>query len=256
MLAKQFAPVDLKFADTEGAFVATFARLNVIDRDGDVTVPGAFKSGQRVKIAQWGHNWGALPVGDGVIAADDEKAWVDGQFFLDTAAGRDTYTTVKRLADLQEWSYGFDIKDQSFGEFDGQDVRFLRSLDVFEVSPVMVGAGIGTRTDAIKSRDGLPYAEYIALVAADAERLLERTRERVDFRAKEGRTLSTANRNRLKGHRDTLMGIISDLDEILAATDPNRDDEKAARLLAARQQLVRLNALRLDIDLSTEGATP
>lgn len=152
-VVKTFAvPFTLKAdSDQTGAFEATFATLNVIDRDKDVTVKGAFQDGQEVRIARWGHNWSDLPVGRGVIHADDERAWVDGQFFMDTAHGLDTYKTVKALGDLQEWSYGFDITKWSVGEFEGQQVRFLEGLDVFEVSPVMLGAGIGTRTEAIKA---------------------------------------------------------------------------------------------------------
>lgn len=141
--------IELK-ADQVGEFVATFATLNVIDKDGDVTVPGAFPNDAPVRISAWGHNWGALPVGKGVIHADDERAWVDGEFFMQTAHGKDTYETVKALGELQEWSYGFDVTDQSFGKFDGQDVRFLRGLEVHEVSPVLIGAGVDTRTDRIK----------------------------------------------------------------------------------------------------------
>lgn len=134
----------------EGAFTATFATLGVVDRDGDLTIPGAFREGQEVRITQWAHNWGALPAGRGVIHADATRAWVDGQFFLDTEHGQQTYLTVKNLGELQEWSYGFDIKEWSIGEFEGQQVRFLRSLDVFEVSPVLLGAGLDTGTDDIK----------------------------------------------------------------------------------------------------------
>jgi HK97 family phage prohead protease len=149
---KEFrAPIALKEADgQEGTFEAVFATFNVVDRDGDVTKPGAFRDGQKVRISAWGHNWGVLPVGKGVIHADDEKAWVDGGFFLNTEGGLDTYRTVKGLEELQEWSYGFDILNSSEGEFDGERVRYLESLDVYEVSPVMLGAGIGTRTTGIK----------------------------------------------------------------------------------------------------------
>jgi phage head maturation protease len=75
---------------------------------------------------------------------------VDGRFFLDTEGGKETYRTVKNLGELQEWSYGFDILKESYGEFDDRSVRFLEALDVHEVSPVMLGAGIGTHTTAIK----------------------------------------------------------------------------------------------------------
>ena len=152
---KQFrAPISLKSDGDEGTFEAVFATFNVIDRDGDVTKPGAFRDGQKVRISAWGHNWGDLPVGKGVIHADDEKAWVEGRFFLDTGPGADTYRTVKGLEELQEWSYGFDILKSAEGEFEGERVRYLEALDVYEVSPVMLGAGIGTRTTGIKGAAG------------------------------------------------------------------------------------------------------
>lgn len=211
--------IELKADGEEGAFRATFARLNVIDRDGDVTVPGAFTDGQSVRIASWGHKWHELPVGVGVIHADQETAWVDGQFFLDTTGGLDTYRTVKRLGPLQEWSYGFDILDSANGQFTGQQVRFLRKMDVFEVSPVLLGAGIGTRTDAIKS----PFSDHVSRVLEDVVALTDRARDIASLRAKEGRTLSAANRQKLQALLDALNGLDplrTEIAELLAATDP------------------------------------
>ncbi len=135
----------------QGAFEAEFAALNVIDHDGDVTLPGAFTNGEAVRVSHWGHGWSELPVGRGVIQEDNGIAKVDGQFFLDTQTGKEHYLTVKNLGDLQEWSYGYDVIEASDGEFDGQKVRFLKKLKVHEVSPVMLGAGIGTRTTTIKA---------------------------------------------------------------------------------------------------------
>jgi HK97 family phage prohead protease len=168
-LRRKSLSLELK-ADAEGGFRAVFSTFNVIDRDGDVTIPGAFTSGQAVRIAAWGHNWGALPVGKGVIDQDSEKAWVDGEFFLDTSAGADTYKTVKSLGPLQEWSYGFDVRKSSEGDFDGRRVTYLEELDVFEVSPVLLGAGIGTHTEAIKAApDPLTLDELVKQLAAQAE---------------------------------------------------------------------------------------
>lgn len=135
-----------------GEFIAVFSKLNVKDHDGDVTLPGAFKEGQKVRISYWGHRWQDLPVGIGHIHSDDEKAWVEGKFFTDTVAGMETYKTVKNLEDLQEWSYGFDVEDAEPGVKDGENVNFLRSLYVHEVSPVMLGAGIDTHTQDIKNK--------------------------------------------------------------------------------------------------------
>lgn len=137
----------------EGTITAVFSTLNVIDSDGDVTLPGAFQDGQKVRLSAWNHqSWQtALPVGSGVINEVGEQAIFTGKFFLNTVAGRDTYETIKALDDLTEFSYGFDILEAEPGVMDGEDVQFLKGLNVHEVSPVIKGAGVGTRTLAIKS---------------------------------------------------------------------------------------------------------
>jgi len=143
-----------KSADKTGEFRAEFATLNVIDHDGDVTVPGAFHDGQETLIEAWNHNYGQLPVGKGIIHEDDDKAVIEARFFLDTQGGLEHYTTVKALGELQEWSYTFDIEESDEGVFEGQDVQFLRKLDVWGVAPVQRGAGIDTRTTDIKTVKG------------------------------------------------------------------------------------------------------
>lgn len=140
-------------ADQTGQFRALFSRFNNIDKQGDITLPGAFEEGAPIKIAYWGHRWENLPVGRGEIHQDDEKAWVDGRFFLDTEAGLETYKTVKELGDLAEWSYGFEVLDSAEDKVDGKKVRVLKKLKTFEVSPVFIGAGNNTQTLAIKSED-------------------------------------------------------------------------------------------------------
>jgi HK97 family phage prohead protease len=153
MIKKTYrTPIELKEDGEPGEFRAVFSTFNVIDHDGDVTVPGAFHEGEKVRISYWGHRWQDLPVGRGEIHQDEEKAWVDGRFFLDTMAGKETYLTIKELDELQEWSYGFDIEESRLGEFEEQDVLFLEKLTVHEVSPVMLGAGIGTGTESIKEK--------------------------------------------------------------------------------------------------------
>lgn len=145
----------LKADDDTGTFQAVFATLNVVDSDGDVTLPGAFGA-QKVLIEPWNHDYGNLPVGRGEIAerTEDNKveAIVDGKFFLNTPAGKDHYEVVKALADMQEFSYSFYIEEAEYGKFNGQDVRFLKKLDVIGVGPVMRGAGVDTRVTAIKGK--------------------------------------------------------------------------------------------------------
>lgn len=150
---KALTQVRLKAGDS-GEVEAVFATFNVRDHDGDVTVPGAFQDGAPVRISAYNHGSSlgpSLPVGKGSIRVTDEAAVMSGKFFLDTTQGRDTFTVVKEMGDLQEWSYAYDILDAEMGTHEGQPAQFLRQLVVNEVSPVLLGAGIGTRTLSTKS---------------------------------------------------------------------------------------------------------
>lgn len=156
-MRKSLSNVDIKSA-ARGEVTAVFSTLNVKDLDGDVTLPGAFQDGASVVISAYGHqSWaGALPVGKGTIRETASEAIVEAQFFMDTQQGKDTFTTVKHLADAGkgEWSYGYDIIDSDHGQWNGETVQFLKSLKVHEVSPVLQGAGINTRTVDAKGRKG------------------------------------------------------------------------------------------------------
>lgn len=139
---------------SKGEFEAVFAVLDVKDHDGDVTLKGAFEQGAEVRVSAYNHkSWeGALPVGKGVISEDGDQVVIKGKFFLDTAAGQETFTVVKEMGDLQEWSYGYDTLEEERGTHKGQSANIIKKQKVYEVSPVILGAGIGTRTTAIKSR--------------------------------------------------------------------------------------------------------
>lgn len=199
MDTKSLGHVEIKDA-SRGEVTAVFATLNAIDHDGDVTLPGAFAPGEQVRISAYGHqSWGgALPVGKGVIREDGDAAILEGQFFMDTVAGADTFTVVKELAGLQEWSYGYDVIDAEPGYRDERPVRMLKRLKVHEVSPVMLGAGIGTRTLAVKSAKNMTFVEEATSVLADVSGLLDRADEVVALRAEKGKGLSPASASLLE----------------------------------------------------------
>lgn len=167
---KQLSHVELKSGD-RGEFSAVFSTFNVIDSDGDVTLPGAFTEGEEVLVSSYGHaSWqGALPVGKGRIRTTKSEAIVDGQFFMETSHGRDTFQVVKALGGNQQWSYGFDVVEGEPGKHAGREVQFLKKLKVHEVSPVLIGAGVNTRTLAVKALTERGFDP------ADALRLAERT---------------------------------------------------------------------------------
>jgi HK97 family phage prohead protease len=230
---KSLSRVEVKDA-SKGEIVAVFSTLGVIDSDGDVTLPGAFESGAKVRISAYGHtSWGGrLPVGKGTITEVGNEAILEGQFFLDTVEGRDTFAVVKQLGEdgLQEFSYGYDVVKASFGQHEGQDVRFLEALKVHEVSPVLLGAGVGTRLLTAKS--GMKFSDHVEAVLAELDALLERATDVVALRAEKGKAISDDSVARLTA----LKGRI---EELVARTPiPPADDwSTALDLLAASASL-------------------
>lgn len=158
----EFKTVD----DEKGKVEAVFSVFNNVDTDGDVVLPGSIKSGfkdNQVPMV-FAHKWDQ-PIGKGVIHSDNEKATFKGSFFMETEAGREAYLLAKEMGDLQEWSFGFRINDYESGKFkkdgteDEIDVRYLKDLEVYEVSPVLVGANRETYTLAIKSGEDAIYED-------------------------------------------------------------------------------------------------
>lgn len=152
------APVEIKAdGDDAGAFSARIATLNVIDKDNDVTMKGAFEGSDPVRVSRFNHSSAVrddLPVGVATIQEVGDQVIAEGQLNLDTVGGRDLYDTLKFEAKnnvASEWSYGFTVEESEDGEQDDQKVRFLRRLKAFEISPVMRGAGMDTATLAVKT---------------------------------------------------------------------------------------------------------
>jgi hypothetical protein len=160
---KSFGDVVVKSA-TKGTVSAVFSTFNVIDKDGDLTLPGAIKDGTQVVISAYGHQShnGVLPVGKGIIRTTNTEAVLDGQFFLGTQHGRETFEVVKALSEagLQEWSYSLqNVKRRAVSE-GGQHYYVIEDIGLIkEVSPVLIGSGVNTRTLTAKSATGADLAE-------------------------------------------------------------------------------------------------
>jgi len=163
-MSDEYKKIDVEFSKAEGEegkVKAVFSVFNDVDSDGDVVLPTSIKSGfdpnnEEVPMV-WAHQWDK-PIGRGKIVKDGEKAVFDGEFFMDTDSGSEAYKLVKNMGNLQQWSFGFRVDDSEYGKFkkadqdDEQEVRYLKSLSVYEVSPVLVGANQDTFTMAIKTQ--------------------------------------------------------------------------------------------------------
>lgn len=141
----------------DGTVTCVFATMNTIDKDGDVTIPGAFGS-QRAKIVG-AHDWQMPSLGYADIKEIGDEAIAQLKFYTDMATASEWFTSLKHNYENgvdQQYSYGFEIRDSSQGVFEERPVRFLKQLKVFEISPVMLGAGIHTRTLAAKRAKPMP----------------------------------------------------------------------------------------------------
>ena len=89
------------------------------------------------------------------------------------------------------------------------------------------------------SPDGLTFAEESDRLLDALKAFVERTQGLADLRAKSGRTLSAANRDRLSGHVDAIVSAMesmgtttADMRALLQATDPEATKRSAMAELA------------------------
>ena len=149
--SKKVFPGQFKELKEDGTGTAVFSTLNVVDKDGDITVPGAFTE-QTVKLVG-GHDWGSPNIGMARIKEVGDTAVADFKFYLDMESAKEWYKSVwnnHKNKVPQEYSYGFNVKREDKREVNGKQVRGLLELEVIEVSFVMAGAGEGTQTLDVK----------------------------------------------------------------------------------------------------------
>ena len=208
---------EIKSVNDEGQFSAVIATLGVIDSDDDIIEHGAF--GEQVVNIQPAHDFTSVPLGKGVITEVGDEAIVHGKMNLATQAGRDWHAALKFDTEnppaIQEWSFGFRVKDAESAEQDGKRVRLLKSLDVFEASPVLLGAGINTRTLHVKSR----FADHIDTITREIEILAKRTQEIIDMRGMNPKS------------KDISRDRIKQLDELIERADSLYDQIQALKQL-------------------------
>lgn len=157
---KTFGILEIKDAE-RGEVTAVVATLNVVDKDGDVILPGA-ADGAKIKLSEYSHSIiedGAPPVGKGRLYDKGTKLMMDGTFFMEVPRARDSFYTVKGLGEDSEWSIGFlkrvqtvPITDELRARFPGV-LRIIKKMFPVEASPVLIGAGVDTYTVSTKDAE-------------------------------------------------------------------------------------------------------
>jgi HK97 family phage prohead protease len=248
---KAFRHVEVKNADL-GQIQAVFATLDVVDKDGDITVKGAFTEGESVRISAYNHkSWeGALPVGKGVVREQGNDVVFDGQFFLNTTHGRDTFETIKALCEDgpgMEWSYGFDVVDsEPAPKSDNGARRILKKMKVHEVSPVMIGAGVDTRVLSLKG-EKKTFVEHLTEVLASVKAVGVRAAEVKAMRQEKSKDLGEDSTSLLTSIREEL----SALDAILKSAP---DEEVTTTETLTEEQVAELRRVWMNsVRIAHEG---
>lgn len=230
----------IKSVSPEGMVLACFATMNVIDKDGDITLPGFF--GKQDVVMLPAHDWSSVPLGKGTIYESGDQALAELKMNLDVQLARDWHSSLmfdmKNGKPLQEYSYGFTIVEggSSEGGTDGAGMKAYRTLrptpdgmpgcKIHEVSPVLVGAGENTGTLSVKS--GLTFVQEADGVIESLDSLLKRAKSLAELRAKDDRSLSAVSQDRLKSLCDKLLAA----EQKLKALTKNDEDSQAIKAQA------------------------
>jgi phage head maturation protease len=176
LVLKSFCTFEVKDAE-KGEVEAIVATLGVVDKDEDIITTDAIKDGSKVLMSAYGHDavFGARPAGKGALFITGDKVVFKGRAFLTTTDGRDTFEVLKEMGSDQEWSFGFRVLGAEVPSDEQRKQgarRILTKLDCFEVSPVIIGAGVGTRTTGVKAAESVPVPDpAIEAAPLEAERV-------------------------------------------------------------------------------------
>ncbi len=186
----QATPTPTEVIDEERGIVRAIVSVTgIVDNVNDKIIPGAYTKTLQTRKPKgcWGHDWKTpvaktlaieeLMPGDprlpaGLKALNAGALVVDMQFNLATERGRDAFGDVKFWGEEGEWSIGYDAKKPGYSTTGADGIRQIKTLDLFEYSPVLFGAAPHTTTLALKDARGIDVVEIPDDALANAEVVL------------------------------------------------------------------------------------
>ncbi|MFW9242850.1 HK97 family phage prohead protease [Corynebacterium striatum] len=130
------------------------------DSYGDVVQKGAFAASLKAWAEKgapipllWGHNMADPDFNIGMVTSaeeDEHGLKVVCELDTDSPKGAQVHRLLKQ-GRVREMSFAFAATSSEYGELDGESVRFLKEVDLFEVSVVPLGANPETEVLAVKS---------------------------------------------------------------------------------------------------------
>jgi HK97 family phage prohead protease len=159
--------VDAVVLDEEHGIVEAYVSgIGNKDSVGDIILPGAFDTYLKVRKPKgvWSHDWDrpvskTLEIREVAAGSPDlpmkmQLAGIGGlyvktQFNLATKEGRDAFENVKFFGEEAEWSIGYQVHDQEYDK--SKKANLLKTIELYEYSPVLFGANNLTSTVSIKA---------------------------------------------------------------------------------------------------------
>lgn len=242
--------IALKSASDDGEIEAIVSVFGNVDSYNERVMPGAFTKSIARKLPKgvWMHDW-SQPVAKTLeareLAPDDQlikslalpdevKAagglYIRGKFNLNTQRGREAYSDVKEEI-VDEFSIGYETLSDGQGT-DG--VRELLEINLFEWSPVLVGANRSTALLGIKQQ--MSFDDDCAAMHEDVVRFLGRCKSRTDMRLKEGRVLSSSNVARVTAFLEAIKAGVADMEDMISHAAPQKDAALRQRQLRLKYQ--------------------
>jgi hypothetical protein len=215
---KAFSTSGVNADDQQGIIEAIVAVFSNRDRGDDIIRPGAFAESLKRKLPKgvWYHKWDMpvartveareLPPGDPMLPpqlTDLGGLYIKAQFNLTTQRGKETFSDIQ-FGIIDEFSIGYRAVKVQYDE--ESDTRELIEVELYEWSPVLVGMNPATALLSVKGDQpaGLPLAAHSDEVLACLTEYTERIKSLSELRAKEGRVISAASRERLQHCCDRL----------------------------------------------------
>lgn len=167
MQTKDFA-LSVKEVSEDGTFEGYASTFNgPPDSYGDVVMPGAFAESLvkhrregTMPLMLWNHKSTELPIGNWVEFAEDGKGlWAKGQADLDDPVGVRVHRALKKKA-LRGLSIGYQTLS-SEPDKKRPGVTFLKSVDLWEVSPVNFPADRRANVTDVKSERAEDFARRL-----------------------------------------------------------------------------------------------
>lgn len=261
-----FRVIDAAYEQRDGEFVRIIKRADVFEVSPVLIGEGENTSTLGIKTDQKG-------VDPGNVSSDtapEDEAWSAPTLGDFTSESWDDLSDAKKRRIAKHFAWAASMPPESFGDLklphhrpsDGKVVwrgvvasgnarmGARGGVDIPEADMAIVEAHLAPHYRAFGKEPpwekGLSYTDQAEQALAAVSDLVERSKALATLRAKEGRVLSTANRNRLASLKESLAAALADIEELLASTEPEKSFDPLALFVEYQKINARLNGVAIN----------